>query len=86
MPLMDGLKFAFSMKHSPLLKRLKLLLTTSRLNQVSSSELAAAGKLVALLRPYTLGRLRSRIQEVMTQIRKASAGAQDEVDLHLNED
>ncbi len=82
----DGLKFASSLKHSSLAKRSKILLTTSRLTPVSSSELAAAGILVALVRPYTLNRLRSRIREVMTQVRKGSVVSRDEAEIHLEED
>jgi two-component system sensor histidine kinase/response regulator len=82
----DGLKFASSLKHAASVKKSKILLTTSRIDPVSSSELAAAGILVALVRPYTLSRLRSRIREVLTQIRKEFSGEHDEVDSHLMED
>jgi PAS domain S-box-containing protein len=86
MPGMDGLKFASSLKHAAWMKKSKLLLTNSRNSPVSSAELAAAGILVALVRPYTLSRLRSRIKEALTQIRKEFTGEHDEVDLHLLDD
>ena len=86
MPGIDGLKFASSMKHAAWLKKSKILLSTSRLLPVSSVQLAAAGILVALVRPYTISRLKCRIQEVLTQIRKEYAGTQDEIDLHLQDD
>lgn len=86
MPEMDGLKFASSIKHDPSIKKSKILLTNSRLTPVSSSELSAAGILVALVRPYTLSRLRSRIREVLSQVRKEHAGDLDEVGLHLQDD
>jgi two-component system sensor histidine kinase/response regulator len=82
----DGLKFAISMNKDPLMQRSKLLLTTSRMFPVSSAELAAAGILVALVRPYTLSRLKSRIKEVLTQVKKEFSGLQDEVELHLKDD
>ncbi len=86
LPGMDGLQFATSMKKDPLMRRSKLLLTTSRLFPVSSSELAAAGVLVALVRPYTLSRLKGRIKEVLTQVKKDFSGLQDEVELHMRDD
>ena len=86
MPGQDGLKFSSSLKHAAWMKKSKILLTTSRMAPVSSAELSSAGILVALVRPYTLSRLRSRIKEVLTQIRKEYTGAQDEVDLRLAED
>ncbi|MCX6306520.1 MAG: response regulator [Bacteroidetes bacterium] len=86
MPGMDGLKFASSMRHAAWMKKSKVLLTNSRISPVSSAELAAAGILVALVRPYTLSRLRCRIREVLSQIRKEFAGDRDEVDVHLLDD
>ncbi len=86
LPGTNGLKFASSMKHASWMKKSKILLTTSRLAPVSSSELASAGILVALVRPYTIGRLRCRIKEVLSQIRKGSSALQDEVELHLMDD
>ncbi|MFZ4521854.1 MAG: response regulator [Bacteroidales bacterium] len=86
MPGMDGLKFASSMKHASWVKKSKILLSTSRMHPVSPAELVAAGILVALVRPYTLSRLRSRIKEVLSQVRKEFAGDRDEVDMHLQED
>jgi signal transduction histidine kinase/CheY-like chemotaxis protein len=83
---MDGLKFASSFKHSAWLKKSKILLANSRLEPVSTTELAAAGILVALTRPYTLSRLRSRIKEALTQIRKESSADHDDVHLHLLDD
>jgi CheY-like chemotaxis protein len=82
----DGLKFASSLKHAAWMKKSKILLANSRLEPVSSTELAAAGILVALTRPYTLSRLRSRIKEALTQIRKESSADHDDVDLHLLDD
>ena len=86
LPGMNGLQFATSMKKDPLMRQTKLLLTTSRLFPVSSSELAAAGVLVALVRPYTLSRLKGRIKEVLTQVKKDFAELQDEVELHMRDD
>ncbi|MEI7500406.1 MAG: response regulator [Bacteroidota bacterium] len=86
LPGTDGLKFATSTKKDPLMKRSKLLLTTSRTKPVSSSELAAAGILVALVRPYTLGRLKNRIKEVLTQVKKDFSGLNEEVELHFKDD
>jgi PAS domain S-box-containing protein len=83
---MDGLKFGASIKHNSSIKKSKILLTNSRLTPVSSSELSAAGILVALVRPYTLSRLRSRIREVLSQVRKEHAVDLEEVSLHLQED
>ncbi|MCX6266501.1 MAG: response regulator, partial [Bacteroidetes bacterium] len=83
---MDGLKFASALKHAAWVKKSKILLTTSRKDSVSSNELASAGILVALVRPYTLSRLRSRIKEAITQTRREFAGEPDEVDLHLMDD
>jgi CheY-like chemotaxis protein len=82
----DGLKFASSVKKDPLMQKSKLLLTTSRNEPVTSAELAAAGILVSLVRPYTLSRLKSRIKEVLSQVRKEVSGGADEVELHLKED
>ncbi|MEI6173891.1 MAG: response regulator [Bacteroidota bacterium] len=82
----DGLKFATSLKKDPLLERSKLLLATSRLFPVSSSELTAAGFQTALVRPYTLSRLKSRIREALTKIHRAEDEVQDEIDQHLMDD
>ena len=86
LPGINGLKFASSMKNTAWFRKSKILLTTSRLVPVSSSELAMAGILVALSRPYTLSRLRSRLKEVLSQIRKEFSGEQDDADLHLLDD
>lgn len=86
MPGTDGLKFASSVKKDPLMQKSKLLLTTSRSEPVTSTELDAAGILVSLVRPYTLTRIKSRIKEVLTQVRKEVSGSPDEVELHLKED
>ncbi len=86
MPGMNGLKFASSIKHETWLKKSKILLTTSRQTAVSSAELTSAGILVALVYPYTISRLRNRIKEVLSQIRKSYSGEADEVEAHLMED
>jgi len=86
MPGMDGLKFASSVKHEAWLKKSKILLTTSRLEPVSAAELAVAGILVSLVRPFTLSRMKTRIREALTQTRKVSPVELDEVDLHLLDD
>jgi CheY-like chemotaxis protein len=86
MPEMDGLKFASSVKHAAWIRKSKLLLATSRLEPVSSSQLAAAGILVSIVHPYTVSRLRSRIKEALSQIRREHSEERDDVDLHLMED
>lgn len=78
MPGMSGLTFAGLVKKDNLLQQSKILLTTSRLLPVSSSELAAAGILVCLVRPYTLSRLKNRIQEVISQVRKGISRMEEE--------
>ena len=86
MPGIDGLKFASSIKHAAWIRKSKLVLATSRLESVSSAELAASGILVSMVHPYTISRLRSRIKEALSQIRREHSGEQDDIDLHLMED
>jgi PAS domain S-box-containing protein len=86
MPEIDGLKFANSLKHAAWMKKSKILLTNSRLYPVSSAELASAGILVGLVHPFTLSRLRSRIREVLTQLRKEYTLDHDDGDRHPMDD
>jgi CheY-like chemotaxis protein len=83
---MDGLKFAASLKHAAWMKKSKMLLTTSRISPVSSTELLSSGILVSLVHPYTIGRLKNRIKEALSQIRKDYSTEHDDLDIHLMED
>ncbi len=74
----SGLQFASQIKKDSLLQQSKILLTTSRLFPVDSSELAAAGVLVCLVRPYTFSRLKNRIIEVLSQVKKGSSRLEEE--------
>jgi len=82
----SGLKFATSIKHAPWLKKSKILLTTSRVEPVTANELAAAGILIALNHPYTISRLRTRIKEVLSQLRKSHGDGQEDGDFYLIDD
>ena len=81
----DGLKFAASLKKDPLVQKSKLLLTTTRLFPVSTLELAAAGIQGVLIRPYTLSRLKNKIMEALTKVKKGASGLPDEVNLHVKD-
>ncbi len=78
LPGMTGLQFATLIKKDNLLLHSKILITTSRLFPLSTSELASAGVLVCLVRPYTLSRLKHRILEAISQTKKGSSRLEEE--------
>ena len=51
-----------------------------------STELLSSGILVSLVHPYTIGRLKNRIKEALSQIRKDYSTEHDDLDIHLMED
>jgi len=81
-PGMNGLDFAARIKKDPLMKPSKILLTTSRLAPVTPVELATAGIHECLVRPYTLNRLKNRIEKTLSQsLRGTSDLEEDELQL-----
>ncbi len=77
----DGMELAASLKHNFIVQKSLVLLTASRKFSFSSSELAAAGIVAALQQPYTLGRLRSRIKDALTQYRREEEDAYEALEL-----
>ncbi|MCX6276752.1 MAG: response regulator [Bacteroidetes bacterium] len=86
LPGSDGLQFASSLKNDRTVQKSIILLSVSRRISLSSSELAAAGVVVALVQPYTLSRLRHRIKDALTQANIEEIESYDDVDFHLQED
>ena len=79
---MNGLEFATRIKKDPLMKPSKILLTTSRLAPVTSVELATAGIRECVVRPYTLNRLKNRIEKTLSQsLRETADLEEDELQL-----
>jgi CheY-like chemotaxis protein len=85
-PVVDGLKFAHSLKHDHTVQKSLLFLSVSRNIELSSTELASAGIVGSLVQPYTMSRLRHRLREALTQIGKETRDVYEEIDFHLQQD
>jgi CheY-like chemotaxis protein len=78
----DGLQYAASLKHNQVVQKSIVVLTASRDHEINSTELAMGNIVTALQQPYTMSRLRTRLKEAVTQVRRDLTDFSDGQELH----
>jgi PAS domain S-box-containing protein len=81
----DGLQFAGSLKHDHLVQKSIVVLTASRHQSFTSMELATSNIVVALQQPYTMSRLRSRMKEALSQVKREQAESFDGAEFAMDD-
>lgn len=66
----DGLELAKSWRHNHTIQKSIVILTASRDYSFTSAELSSSGVMVALQQPYKMNRLKSRLREALTKMKR----------------